>query len=356
MLHRKYPSEKSQNSNLKFTDRYHCWGGLNDEDSDDLRSFFEDSQTKSRDLEENEKIVLLVEQQSNLGNSWFSERIYPQALEKLFALDPSLIEQWIAPIVSGSESAYYLKLSSSFYSSVCETLFGLEGYEAEALSLYQKLKGPDTFVRVKDQNTEIELIDYAFFKARPSESLKSKWRSTLQSVKTDVDLLQVITLAWYGSGKNWLQSEVNTLVESSVIFDNILAARMLAFMPVEESFNELNSRIENQSESWIRRFFVRSKELWERNSFSFYWFQQFLQADEDLQAWAAFRIFLSCVDSRFWHWLPDFEICLSAKPIRHEFFKDNIDTIKNRIRKNEKPLREQYLGHKVLQSEVWPWM
>ena len=108
-----------------------------------MRSFFEDSQTKSRDLEENEKIVLLVEQQSNLGNSWFSERIYPQALEKLFALDPSLIEQWIAPIVSGSESAYYLKLSSSFYSSVCETLFGLEGYEAEALSLYQKLKGPD---------------------------------------------------------------------------------------------------------------------------------------------------------------------------------------------------------------------
>ncbi|MEM9121251.1 MAG: hypothetical protein AAGD09_25735 [Cyanobacteria bacterium P01_F01_bin.56] len=355
MTHLKYPSNKPQAPILKFTDKYSTWGGLVGEEPQGPLPFFENSQQRDQRSDANRQILEVIEQHSESGNVWFSERIYPEALEKIILRDPGRLERWITPILSGQDSSHYLNLASSFYSSVCEALFNL-GYEEEALELYKKLKSPDAFVQVRDQYTDIELIDYAFFRSQPSETIKSEWRSQLQTVKTDADFLQIVTLAWYGSGQDWLWSEVNVYLESSAMIDKIRAGMMLAFMPNDRSLEILGSYIEPQLESWIKRFLIRARELWERHTSSRHWFQEFLQADEDLQAWTSFRLFLSCVDSRFWHWLPSLESYLHDKPRKYEFFQSNIDTIKNRIRKNEKPLREHYFGHKVLQGEVWPWL
>lgn len=355
MLHPKFSSGKTQVSTIKFTDKYAFWGGLPSEDSQSSWPLDENYQNRQT-ADDNQKIANLIQWQSDLDNTWFAERIYPEALERVILTNPDYIEQWINPILFDSNTSKYLRLAGSFYSSVCEALFSL-GHEERALSLYKKLKTPDTFVRVRDQYTDLELIDYALFRSQPSEILKSEWRDRLKTVKSDADFSQLVTLAWYGSGQDWLWSEVNSLLELPAPIDKVRAVMMLAFIPDEESYKLLNFLVENQLDSWMKNFLLGAKILWERNNFSLYWFQQFLQVSEDLPAWSAFRIFLSCVDSRFWHWLPDLEPDLCINPARHEFFQSNIDTIKNRIHKNEKPLRENYfIMHKVLQGEVWPWL
>ena len=91
-----------------------------------------------------------------------------------------------------------------------------------------------------------------------------------------------------------------------------------------------------------------------------HWYRKFFSDNDDIQAWAAFRLFLKCVDSRFWHWQLEIECALSNNSEQYQYRKtfqvNNLDTIKNRIQENEKSLREKLLRHKVMEHEAWPWM
>ena len=119
------------------------------------------------------------------------------------------------------------------------------------------------------------------------------------------------------------------------------------------------TKLPNQPDTWVKKLFETSQYRWQKNDWAKHWFHRFLAIDDDVKAWAAFRLFLHCVDTRFWHWqmqlkaaVPEHELT----PKRLDFLQDNLETIKNRIRKNEKPLRKQYLGHKILEDQAWPWM
>ncbi len=43
--------------------------------------------------------------------------------------------------------------------------------------------------------------------------------------------------------------------------------------------------------------------------------------------------------------------------LKLDFLRDNTDTLKNAMRNNnEKELRENFLGYKILSRQAWPWM
>ena len=90
-----------------------------------------------------------------------------------------------------------------------------------------------------------------------------------------------------------------------------------------------------------------------------HWFTKFLDAENEVLSWRSFRLFLRCVDSRFWYW---HEEIIEARnenadiETRLKFFKNNHWNIKQRIKKNEGKLTEYFLGEKIMQDQVWPWM
>lgn len=95
----------------------------------------------------------------------------------------------------------------------------------------------------------------------------------------------------------------------------------------------------------------------ERNAWAKHWFRRFLAPPNDIEAWAAFRLFLRCVDQRFWLW---YEAMVNEKEAvpsaRRSFIDDNVDRIKQRARKNQRKIEKQFLGHEVKHRELWPWM
>ena len=140
------------------------------------------------------------------------------------------------------------------------------------------------------------------------------------------------------------------------------AGMLLSCIPSDEAFDRIKllSR-ESHDDSWLRSYFEKAKEFWQRNGWAKHWFTRFWDTTNDEVAWSSFRLFLSCVDSRFWFWKDEVELESVAtdadtKRRRQIFYESNISTIQNRIRDNEKNLRKYYLSQKVLQGEIWPWM
>jgi hypothetical protein len=84
-----------------------------------------------------------------------------------------------------------------------------------------------------------------------------------------------------------------------------------------------------------------------------------LIGEDDVSAWAAFRLFLRCIDTRFWFWQEQIENDIEVTKVtkrRRDFFDNNIDNIRNAIRNNESEIAEQFLGQKLMKRQVWPWM
>ena len=95
------------------------------------------------------------------------------------------------------------------------------------------------------------------------------------------------------------------------------------------------------------------------NDWAKHWFRKFLEDADDVIAWASFRLFLRCVDTRFWRWREHIDASNNLvvdQKRRHAFVEANLENVKSAIRKNEKPLSERFLCQKIRQNQVWPWM
>ena len=68
-------------------------------------------------------------------------------------------------------------------------------------------------------------------------------------------------------------------------------------------------------------------------------------------------LFLECVDSRFWLWRDllrkEYENHANIER-RWLFIYDNKNKIDKRVETNEKSIRENFLGHKILGNQAWP--
>lgn len=70
-------------------------------------------------------------------------------------------------------------------------------------------------------------------------------------------------------------------------------------------------------------------------------------------------MFLRCADRRFWCWREITEnqaSSYSQVQLRRRFLDQNMDKLRNAIGHNEAELETSFLGQKVLDGEMWPWM
>ena len=87
-----------------------------------------------------------------------------------------------------------------------------------------------------------------------------------------------------------------------------------------------------------------------------YWFGRFCSCDDLDNAWAAFRLFLTCVDHAGVGSGLGLNSPRSVQELRKEaFFELNIRAIERACEENEKKLSESFLNCKVNEG-LSPWM
>jgi hypothetical protein len=83
------------------------------------------------------------------------------------------------------------------------------------------------------------------------------------------------------------------------------------------------------------------------------WFSKFASDESNAVALGAFRLFLTCVDSRFSRWRD--AAITGMRDDRLRFLMTSLDEIERSIKDNEERLRKHFLGMDVSVRQVWPW-
>jgi hypothetical protein len=94
----------------------------------------------------------------------------------------------------------------------------------------------------------------------------------------------------------------------------------------------------------------------ERNQRARAWFAQFLARRDPVEAWAAFRLFLRCVDRRFYLWGDAMRNAALDLPLLwHQQVNINDQDIRRAAEKNEGKLSESLFGLRISKNEIAPW-
>ena len=149
---------------------------------------------------------------------------------------------------------------------------------------------------------------------------------------------------------------ITSLLATESPLAHLHAITLLGLLDTDASLVQLQQLHALSPDSWVRKNIETALNRWQRNAWAKYWFQRFMTVSDTVQAWAAFRLFLRCVDRRFWQWQAAMSERYPFGDTRQRFFDMNHDVIKNKMKENEKKLNEQFLGQKIADKRLWPWL
>lgn len=296
----------------------------------------------------------LVEQR-DAGNIWFGRRFATDGLAAVCAARQDRVAAWLKPVLEGdyAQRSRALMLARSFYESVCDVL--LQVNPGLGVSLYTALRDTGALTRTRLGFASLDLIDVSLFSAPQSEQLVEAWQVRFERARSDADLLELSVLCRIGTAFEWLERTIRRDMRSDCPFDIARALTICGFVDAPWASEFLQSAISVGDETWHRALAAEALERQLSDRAAQYQFRRLMdEADAD-SAWAGFRLLLQVVDRRIaaWHQRE------SLHPVdsqRVRFLYSNAKTLEKAIEKNEKKLRERFLGAQVRERQVWPWM
>ncbi len=299
-----------------------------------------------------------LEQQWQAGNTWFGICLPTHGLDWIVAHRPDLVETWLAPVLeTGHAASRLLAVAAGFYEALCKVL--LRQAPERGVALYRRLKKSQYPVRFVAQWSGTSLIEQALFAAPAHPAVEVLWEERLANCCTDRELLELVLVAQSGQARTWLWSVIARGVVAPVPFQQAQVLMLLAFIDGSQADDMLSRYVKASPQTWLDHVAAAASRYRQNNCWARHWYVRFLGTADDIASWAAFRLFLRCVDSRYWYWRspssPD-DSTDAAWNRRLHFLEANKEAIKRHAQENEKPLTEEFLAQKVLKGDVWPWL
>lgn len=344
----------------RFVSRDASWGGVSglcSESTDELLSFCSDDRDE-RCRVDRQIADQTLKQQTESGNDWFARRFCPCALQGVVRERPDLISRWLQPVLAEqAETERLLPLGRSFYEALCEALLSCD--PGVGVDLYWRLRNTPCPVRFEDRDTGIQFLDYALFSASRSCEVIGAWQRKLEACRTDRELMDLSIAARAGGAEDWLWTIAEEGADSGVPLRRLRSFGLLGFIEAGRARSMLEKYRQEHRDTWLGQAIETSVRRLQSNGHAKHWFGQFLGATDTVDSWRSFRLFLRCADRRFWGWRETTEHRVSSCSqiqLRRQFLDQNMDTLRNAIGRNEAELETSFLGQKVLDGEIWPWM
>lgn len=278
------------------------------------------------------------------------------ALEDVVVRRPDLLAEWLQAVNEQNEQwLRILQRCHSFYEALCRVL--LKCRPEEGVNLYLQMSQVN--ILSIDTQTRWQLVDRALFQTTPVEAITGLWTKKLEECTTDAQLLTLASMLQWGTGQQWLWTYIEQQLTSSAPICISRGATLLGYYNAGQAQMRLDQLYQDAPDTWVKQLLETSIQRWKLNDWSRHWFSKIFASDTNVEAWAAFRLFLRCVDSRFWIWSDQLRAAGSIHPHfeqRWQHIEINWETIRNRIRKNEDSFEKQLFGQRVLRNQAWPWM
>jgi hypothetical protein len=251
-----------------------------------------------------------------------------------------------------------IHLASAFYECLCAALFNEN--HSQAQELYDCLQSERRKVTLYDCDTKISFLDYALFCGDEKLEIENLWQQRIKKCRSDLELLEISIVIQQTGKTNWLQSYIENSLGSLNSREFSYAITALGFIDDNFAAEKLTKLVETLPDIWRGKLAALSLERWQKNLWAKHWFAAFLNESDAVVAWSRFRLFLHCVDRRYWLW----DKSIINETLKHdnyeinlEFLEDNIvDVLRHSIQKNENSLKQHFLGQKIAERQAWPWL
>lgn len=330
-----------------------AWGGS----SSGVASFEQIKQGTSPELQVQQhqtayqQVMDQIKVQQQQGNPWFASSFHDGQLRHVVALEGTHWREWIAPVLSETKAGRtLLALCRGFYEKLAVALLDFAPDEGE--KLFRAMRR-NRWVRLNDGESGLPILLLDLFAAPDSPVVNTLRRELLDACDTDYALFELALMAQLAGKEPWLIEEIDRRLASPWHFDQARGLSLLGFACPGEAEVRLARFTETQS--WLQKVAESTLRLHRRDTWARHWFTRFIEESDRVSAWAAFRLFLGCVDRRYLVWLPRARL-KEAETWKADAVAANLATIRKAAEQNEKAWKDRFLGEKTKPRQLWPWM
>lgn len=251
----------------------------------------------------------------------------------------------------------FLKSTYPVFEALCEALF-LEG-DTRASGLYTTVR--DSTRQKGDSLTRDRVGDtlpLLLFRINVDEVGRHR-NAWYQGCWSDVTLLDFATAARSLGRYAFLLQLIQNGLASPACFDQAKAVGLAGWCGTGVEFRSLLEGLHFESGSWFDSLKAQALSRSRREEWARFWFTAFLFSRSLAKSFAAFRLFLRCVDRRFYAWKG--EILRKVRRSRYTeqrrvgFLESNHREIEKAIENNEKDLEKHFLHLNIPDTHFSPW-
>jgi hypothetical protein len=276
-----------------------------------------------------------------------------ETLRRIVKREPDVVKGWIRLAVADQDPRSPLFRSSHMmFEALCEVLLEVDPAQGELL--FKALLEHRRNARTVDNTTGVDVLALALFRVPRSEQSEALLREWLGSCMTDKALFELALAGLTGHRDERLCDAIR----QGLSFRSPVkrgAALMLAGFAADGLSGALLESVQLHSEGWLYVVRDLARRHRDRDRWAQEWFHRFATKPDIEESFAAFRLFLRCVDRRYWTWKDSVLGSARMRPSRLWYLKGNRDQIDKAIKENEKDLEKRFLGYEITEGKVHPW-
>ena len=304
----------------------------------------------ARDLD---RAIRLVTSPRNEFKTGFCE----QTLSAFVQGYPEMVEGWVQLAVGQDDSrSYVAEYFNMLFEPLAEALLEID--PAQGMLLFRKLLAQRRHARTVDDPTGVDVLALSLFKApSQSEAVEALLRDWLDGCRSDKDLFELAVAASAAHKETRLRELIRRGLASPFLMGKAVAISLAGFAVHDVQSATLLDSIQFHPEGWLHEVTTWARRHLDRDRRAQEWFRRFAVLPSNEESFAAFRLFLRCVDRRYWTWKNHvLDDTRSSWERRRYLAVDGEGEIARAIKENEKDLEKRFLGSEIPENKVHPWV
>jgi len=304
----------------------------------------------ARDLDH---AIRLVTSPRNEFKTGFCE----ETLSALAQSYPEIVEGWVRLAVGQNDSrSDVVEYFSMLFEPLAEALLAID--PEQGVRLFRALLAQRRHAQTIDNPTGVDVLALILFRARyRSESIETLLHEWLDGCRSDNELFELALAASAAHSDARLRELIRRGLASPVPMGRAVALSLAGFSVHSLQSTTFLDSIQFHPEGWLHEVAVRARRHLDRDRWAQEWFRRFAALSSNEESFAAFRLFLLCVDRRYWTWKN--HVLEDARPSlerRRYLAGSGEEEIVRSIKENEKDLEKRFLGSRIPENQVHPWL
>ncbi len=301
---------------------------------------------------------MALQQQRQSGSLWLSQEFRSEGLRKVVTSEMALAEKWVNTAVSEEGRVIdpgLLFKASAFYQRLCAIL--LDVAPSAGGRLWTALDSADLFTGIRGRRTGLDYRIMMLFECAENPTVCRLRQRVFDRCTNDHEIFDVVLAGIAGGTALWLANALAADLESDALWRNARALTVAGFFDDNDAASSALEQHSTFGDDWLAKVAQGAHSRYQRNLWAKHWYRKFLCCDEREGAFAAFRLFLRCVDRRYWLWdQDDLEKDTGSHQWKQQHLRLNEGVISKSAARNEKDAERNLYLTRTAVGKVWPWI